>query len=71
MLVIIIIIILQKHTRRFLAQRLLQRMQSQEDAAVCVQRVYRGWQVRRWYLAYRETVLILQRNIRAYLMRHR
>lgn len=62
---------LQKHTRRFLAQRLLQRMQSEQDAAITVQRLYRGWRVRRAYLAYRDATIFLQSHIRAFTTRRR
>ncbi|XP_076443388.1 unconventional myosin-IXb-like isoform X3 [Babylonia areolata] len=62
---------LQKHARRWLAQRLLHRLQSEQDAAITVQRVYRGWRVRRAYRAYREAVIFLQCLLRAFLTRRR
>lgn len=62
-------ICLQKHTRRFLAQKLLHRLQTVHDAVVTVQRYYRGWRVRRAYLAYRDATIFLQCHIRAFLTR--
>ena len=63
--------LLQKHTRRFLAQRLLQRLQLEQDAAITLQRLYRGWRVRRAYLAYRDAIIFLQCHLRAFITRRR
>ncbi|KAL8597794.1 hypothetical protein ACOMHN_004909 [Nucella lapillus] len=62
---------LQKHMRRLLAQRVLQRLLWEQDAATTVQRMYRGWRVRKAFRAYRATVVCLQAHCRAVFTRRR
>lgn len=60
----------KKHTRRFLAQRHLHNLQ-RERSAITIQRVFRGWHIRRLYVDYLEMVILIQAHIRAFFTRRR
>ncbi|XP_070212949.1 unconventional myosin-IXb-like [Littorina saxatilis] len=62
-------VVLQKHTRRLLAQKVLHKLQTEQDAAITIQRVYRGFRVRRGYQAYRVATIFLQTHIRTFITR--
>ncbi|XP_067665748.1 unconventional myosin-IXb-like isoform X12 [Haliotis asinina] len=65
------VVLAQKCTRRWLAQRTLSSLRLEFDAALAIQRWYRGITVRRWYLDYQKNVICIQTAVRGFLARKR
>ncbi|XP_071119029.1 unconventional myosin-IXb-like isoform X6 [Haliotis cracherodii] len=65
------VVLAQKCTRRWLAQRTLSSLRLEYDAALAIQRWYRGNHVRRWYLEHRKNVICIQTSVRGFLARKR
>ncbi|XP_023214421.1 unconventional myosin-IXa-like [Centruroides sculpturatus] len=62
-------IILQKNIRRYLAQQKLINMKLQILAALCIQRVWRGYRIRKWYRKLQRGCIVIQAACRGYLNR--
>lgn len=62
-------IVIQTNIRRYIAQQKLIHMKMQILAAICIQRIWRGYHMRTWYRKLKKGCIVVQAACRGYLKR--